>query len=64
MFPWRATRDPYTILVSEVILQQTQAERVIPFFKAFRSRFSVANFFAYLVAEGFLEKKGERFNLA
>jgi len=28
--PWRATRDPYAILVSEVMLQQTQVERVIP----------------------------------
>jgi A/G-specific adenine glycosylase len=28
--PWRKTRDPYAILVSEVMLQQTQAERVIP----------------------------------
>jgi A/G-specific adenine glycosylase len=28
--PWRATRDPYAVLVSEVMLQQTQVERVIP----------------------------------
>ena len=28
--PWRRTRDPYSILVSEVMLQQTQVERVIP----------------------------------
>ena len=28
--PWRNTRDPYAILVSEVMLQQTQVERVIP----------------------------------
>ncbi len=28
--PWRLTRDPYAILVSEVMLQQTQVERVIP----------------------------------
>jgi A/G-specific adenine glycosylase len=28
--PWRGTRDPYAILVSEVMLQQTQVERVIP----------------------------------
>jgi A/G-specific adenine glycosylase len=30
MLPWRSTRDPYAILVSEVMLQQTQVERVIP----------------------------------
>jgi A/G-specific adenine glycosylase len=28
--PWRETRDPYAILVSEVMLQQTQVERVVP----------------------------------
>jgi A/G-specific adenine glycosylase len=30
--PWRQTRDPYRILVSEVMLQQTQVDRVIPYF--------------------------------
>ena len=29
-FPWRRTRDPYAILVSEVMLQQTQTARVVP----------------------------------
>jgi A/G-specific adenine glycosylase len=29
-FPWRETRDPWAILVSEVMLQQTQTERVLP----------------------------------
>ena len=29
-FPWRETRDPYAILVSEVMLQQTQTSRVVP----------------------------------
>ena len=28
--PWRETRDPYAVLVSEVMLQQTQVERVVP----------------------------------
>ena len=28
--PWRQTRDPYAICVSEFMLQQTQVERVIP----------------------------------
>ena len=28
--PWRRTRDPYAILVSEVMLQQTQVSRVVP----------------------------------
>jgi A/G-specific adenine glycosylase len=38
-FPWRKTRDPYAILVSEVMLQQTQAERVVPFFKKWMQQF-------------------------
>ena len=29
-FPWRETDDPYAIWVSEVMLQQTQTERVLP----------------------------------
>ncbi len=33
--PWRNTDDPYAILVSEIMLQQTQAERVIPKYQAF-----------------------------
>lgn len=33
--PWRATRDPWRILVAEVMLQQTRAERVIPKWHAF-----------------------------
>jgi A/G-specific adenine glycosylase len=37
--PWRHTRDPYRILVSEVMLQQTQVERVIPKYHAFLERF-------------------------
>jgi A/G-specific adenine glycosylase len=37
--PWRATRDPYALLVSEVMLQQTQAARVIPYYEAFMARF-------------------------
>ena len=36
--PWRRTRDPYAILVSEVMLQQTQVERVIPRFTAWLER--------------------------
>jgi A/G-specific adenine glycosylase len=37
--PWRHTRDPYQILVSEVMLQQTQVDRVIPYFHGFLERF-------------------------
>ncbi len=37
--PWRKTKDPYKILVSEVMLQQTQVDRVKPFYTAFLERF-------------------------
>ncbi len=36
--PWRHTRDPYAILVSEVMLQQTQVERVVPRYTAWLAR--------------------------
>ncbi|MFH1590774.1 MAG: Fe-S cluster assembly protein HesB [archaeon] len=36
--PWRKTTDPYSILVSEIMLQQTQVDRVIPFYRAFLER--------------------------
>ena len=36
--PWRRTRDPYAVLVSEVMLQQTQVERVIPHYLAWLER--------------------------
>lgn len=37
--PWRRTRDPYKILVSEVMLQQTQVERVLPKYEAWIGKF-------------------------
>ena len=37
--PWRRTRDPYALLVSEVMLQQTQAARVVPRYERFLARF-------------------------
>lgn len=38
-FPWRSTRDPYRIYVSEIMLQQTQTDRVVPKYRAFIKRF-------------------------
>jgi A/G-specific adenine glycosylase len=40
--PWRRTRDPYAILVSEVMLQQTQVPRVVPRFLAWLERWPTA----------------------
>jgi A/G-specific adenine glycosylase len=37
--PWRHTRDPWGVLVSEVMLQQTQALRVVPRWRSFLARF-------------------------
>jgi A/G-specific adenine glycosylase len=37
--PWRRTRDPWAVLVSELMLQQTQVARVLPRYTAFLERF-------------------------
>ena len=37
--PWRRTRDPWRVLVSEVMLQQIQVVRAIPFYERFLERF-------------------------
>ncbi len=37
--PWRTTSDPYAILVSEIMLQQTQVDRVLPKYKQFLAAF-------------------------
>lgn len=37
--PWRRTRDPYHVLVSELMLQQTQVSRVIDYYDRFLARF-------------------------
>ncbi|HXI41698.1 MAG TPA: A/G-specific adenine glycosylase [Bryobacteraceae bacterium] len=37
--PWRGTDDPYCILVSEIMLQQTRAQTVIPYYERFLQRF-------------------------
>jgi A/G-specific adenine glycosylase len=37
--PWRNTADPYNILVSEIMLQQTQVERVIPKYEEFLRKY-------------------------
>jgi A/G-specific adenine glycosylase len=37
--PWRRTRDPWAVLVSELMLQQTQVARVVPRYLAFMARF-------------------------
>ncbi len=37
--PWRRTREPYRVLVSEIMLQQTQVERVLPKYEQFLVRY-------------------------
>jgi A/G-specific adenine glycosylase len=37
--PWRRTRDPYRVLVSELMLQQTQVSRVLDYYERFLARF-------------------------
>ena len=37
--PWRRTRDPYAIWVSEIMLQQTRVQTVIPYWERWMTRF-------------------------
>ena len=37
--PWRRTLDPYAILVSELMLQQTQVKTALPYYEKFLKRF-------------------------
>src|SRR6187399_1922822 len=37
--PWRDTRDPYAVLVSEIMLQQTQVDRVLPKYEEWLGRY-------------------------
>ncbi len=41
--PWRQTRDPYAIWVSEIMLQQTTVKAVIPFYERWMTRFPTAS---------------------
>jgi A/G-specific adenine glycosylase len=61
--PWRRTRDPYAILVSEVMLQQTQVERVIPRYERFLARWpTVLDLAAASTADAILEWQGLGYN--
>jgi A/G-specific adenine glycosylase len=61
--PWRKTRDPYAILVSEVMLQQTQVERVIPRYLRWLERWPTAEALAAAsTADVILEWQGLGYN--
>jgi A/G-specific adenine glycosylase len=62
-FPWRGTTDPYAVLVSEVMLQQTQASRVAARFPHFMARFPTVNALAAApVAQVLAEWSGLGYN--
>ncbi len=61
--PWRETRDPYAILVSEVMLQQTQVARVVPRYHAWLERWpTVESFAAATPADAIREWQGLGYN--
>jgi A/G-specific adenine glycosylase len=61
--PWRKTRDPYAILVSEVMLQQTQVERVVPHYLAWLERWpTVDDLAAASPADAIREWQGLGYN--
>lgn len=55
-FPWRDTRDPYAILVSEMMLQQTQTQRVVPKYESWLRDFPSAESLAEASLSGVLER--------
>jgi A/G-specific adenine glycosylase len=61
--PWRRTRDPYAILVSEIMLQQTQVARVVPRFLAWLERWpTVDELAAASLADVIVEWQGLGYN--
>ncbi len=61
--PWRETSDPYAILVSEVMLQQTQVERVVPRWRRWLERWpTVASLAAATPADVIVEWQGLGYN--
>src|SRR5438105_9587110 len=61
--PWRDTRDPYAILVSEVMLQQTQVDRVVPRYLRFLERWpTIESLAAATTAEVIVEWQGLGYN--
>ena len=61
--PWRHTRDPYAILVSEIMLQQTQVDRVLPYWQAWMERWPTVHALAETpVAEVIRAWKGLGYN--
>ena len=61
--PWRETRDPYAILVSEVMLQQTQVDRVIPRWRRWLERWPTAEALAAApAADAIVEWQGLGYN--
>jgi len=61
--PWRRTQDPYAILVSEVMLQQTQVERVVPRYERWLGRWpTVTSLAAATPGEVIVEWQGLGYN--
>ena len=61
--PWRLTRDPYAVLVSEVMLQQTQVDRVLPYYERWLSKWpTVATLAAASPADVIREWAGLGYN--
>lgn len=54
--PWRRTADPYQIWISEIMLQQTRVETVIPYYKRFIEKFPTLNDLAHADEEVLLKQ--------
>ncbi|MCB1054257.1 MAG: hypothetical protein KDD11_01940, partial [Acidobacteria bacterium] len=54
--PWRQNTDPYRVWVSEIMLQQTRVETVIPFYERFLERFPTVSSLAEAPVEDVLAR--------
>ena len=53
--PWRRTSDPYKIWVSEIMLQQTRVDTVIPYYNRFLEKYPTMQSLAYAPQEELLK---------
>lgn len=61
--PWRKTKDPYRVLVSEIMLQQTQVDRVLPKYKSFINKWPTVQTLAQAsLGEVLIEWQGLGYN--
>jgi A/G-specific adenine glycosylase len=54
-FPWREVRDPYKVLIAEILLHRTRADQVVPVYRDFIEQFPAINFIARASVDELME---------